>query len=153
MDYRVESVKGFSLAGIRKSITHGDAFSNLWDEFFDMVHESEFVSLGFSKGYGVIIDMDEGSTDYFVGYEFKNEVRARELGLEILEIAEGSYLKLATVGAIPDSIKSGWEYIWGTIFEEGKYKPTEGPSLEVYFEGDLYSKGYEMEIWVPVIEV
>ncbi len=153
MNYKIEFVDSFKVAGVREKIEHGNEFSILWDKFFDTVPESEFKSLGFSKGYGVIINMDEETTDYFVGYEFENEDKVRELGLEILEIDAGSYLKLVTVGAIPDSIKSGWDYIWKTIFESGKYAPTGGPSLEVYFEGDLYAKNYKMEIWVPVVEI
>lgn len=153
MEHRIEHVEGFKLAGVRDKIAHGEAFSDLWDTFFDRVPEEEFKSLGFSKGYGVLINMDEEATDYMVGYEYENEAKVKEMDLAVIEIPSGDYVKLKVVGPIDESIVKGWEYLWGNVLETGEFEALDSPSLEVYFPGDLYSKKYEMEIWVPVRNV
>ena len=84
-------------------------------------------------------------------YDVKEEEKAVKAELEILEIPEAEYAVVKIKGAIPESIHNGWKYIFGTFFPENGYEHSGSPDFEYYYEGDMKSNNYEMELWVPVI--
>ena len=84
------------------------------------------------------------------GYDVKDMNKAKEAGLEILEVPEAEYAVIKLKGAIPECIQEGWKYVTNVFFPEQGYKHAGTPDFEVYSEGNPESIDYEMELWVPV---
>ncbi|QSH93153.1 AraC family transcriptional regulator [Treponema medium] len=85
-------------------------------------------------------------------YDCRNEQRADELGLSVMHIPEAEYAIVQLKGAVPDCIHQGWKYVMETFFPEQGYCHAGTPDFEAYSEGDMYSKDYTMELWVPIVK-
>ncbi len=84
------------------------------------------------------------------GYDICDENKARSFGLEILSVPESEYVVVELIGAAPQSIQAGWKYILEKFFPEHGYKHAGTPDFEAYFEGDVCSSDYKMELWLPI---
>ena len=62
------------------------------------------------------------------------------------------YAVVQLKGSVPNCIHQGWKYVMGTFFPEQGYCYADTPDFEAYSEGDMYSKSYTMELWVPIVK-
>ena len=85
-------------------------------------------------------------------YDTKDVIKAKELGLDILNVTDQEYVVVPIRGAVPTSIHRGWDYVYTIYFPETGYSHADAPSFEVYSEGDMTQDSYEMEIWIPMIK-
>ena len=77
------------------------------------------------------------------GYESPDSfAKAAELGLSVMHIPEAEYAV----------VHQGWKYVMETFFPEQGYCHAGTPDFEAYSEGDMYSKNYTMELWVPIVK-
>lgn len=151
MNMRWEKKKAFRVAGLALHQGKTSDFGGVWKQLMEKAAMQELLSLGSGESYGLCYDFeDKDRFSYMAGFDLQDESKAKHLGLEVLEVPEAEYAVFELVGAIPESIHKGWEYIMGTFFSEGKYEHAGSPDFEYYFEGDMYSPNYRMELWVPV---
>lgn len=78
---------------------------------------------------------------------------AAKLGMEILDVPEAEYAIFKLQGPVPARFHQGWEYAMGTWLSENGYRHAGTPDFENYFEGDLNSLDYKMELWVPIVKI
>ncbi|WP_235860746.1 AraC family transcriptional regulator [Peptoniphilus porci] len=154
MDIKIEKKKAFKVAGVKSDVTKGSNFSKVWDELIEKVPREKFDEFGSGQIYGVGYDYlmdEEDSFIYLAGFDVKDERKAKDLGLEILNIPEKEYAILSLKGSMPECIHEGWKYIISYFFPKEGYRHDESPDFEVYGNGNPTSEDYEMELWVPIV--
>ena len=86
-------------------------------------------------------------------YIVNDAKKAESMGLEVLEINENEYAVVELKGSFPGCIHEGWKYVMEVFFPEHGYRHSESPDFEYYFEGDMYSPDYRMELWIPIVKI
>ena len=81
---------------------------------------------------------------------FIRNLKARSIGLDVLEVEESEYAVVELIGSVPDCIHNGWKYAMEVFFPEHGYVHSGKPDFEYYYEGDMNSKDYKMELWIPI---
>ena len=76
--------------------------------------------------------------------------KARSMGLDVLEVDEAEYAVVELTGSVPDCIHTGWKYAMEVFFPEHGYVHSGKPDFEYYYEGDMHSPDYKMELWIPI---
>ena len=92
----------------------------------------------------------ENKINYMACYHVSDIAKAREMGLEVKEIRAAEYAILSLKGAVPGCIHEGWKYAMEVFLPEQGYVHAGTPDFEVYFDGDMYSPDYKMELWIPL---
>ena len=77
-------------------------------------------------------------------------VRGGSMGLDVLEVEEAEYAVVELIGSVPDCIHNGWKYAMEVFFPEHSYVHSGKPDFEYYYEGDMHSNDYKMELWIPM---
>lgn len=156
MKFRIERKPSFMFYGVSKSIStkNGSNFEEIprfWNEvmengsFQDMMKISEN---GNSIGACLPINSDKkDSFEYVIGSFCKNEVS----DYKNYDVEEHQWAVFELNGPISDVLQTTWKKIFNTWFPKSGYKHGHAPELEVYYPGDVNSKGYYMEIWIPII--
>lgn len=151
MNARIEVKKAFKVAGVKKENINSKLCPEVWEELFSKADYNELSSLGNKMNYGVCYDVqDVNKINYMAGFDVEDIEKAKKLGLEIMEIPQAKYACIELVGKVPDSIHFGWKFAMETFLPENGYKHSGSPDFEVYFEGDMYSDDYVMELWIPI---
>ena len=111
----------------------------------------ELASLGSDQSMGVCHDVENPSTiNYMAGHIVNDVDKATSMGLDVLEVEEAEYAVVELVGSVPECIHNGWKYAMEVFFPEHGYIHSEKPDFEYYHEGDMHSKDYKMELWIPI---
>ena len=161
MDIKIMKKSAFKIAGVAERVEEGGDFPNVWDKLFKKVSEEKLESLGNGQSYGACYEIEKNEKEnpeskytvsYMAGYDVQNIDKAKDLGLSILEVPEAEYAVVKLKGIVPNCIHKGWKYVTGMFFPEQSYRHAGTPDFEVYSEGDMYSPGYEMELWVPIVK-
>ena len=84
------------------------------------------------------------------GYIVNDVDKATSMGLDVLEVEEAEYAVVELVGSVPECIHNGWKYAIEVFFPEHGYIHSAKPDFEYYYEGDMHSKDYKMELWIPI---
>ncbi|WP_373778308.1 GyrI-like domain-containing protein [Glaesserella sp.] len=151
MNIRIETKPAFKVAGLMVQATPQTDFFKLWQQLYEMGSHETFAEMGSGQSFGACYEMSShGSFKYLAGYDICDENKARSFGLEILSVPESEYVVVELIGAAPQSIQAGWKYILEKFFPEHGYKHAGTPDFEAYFEGDVCSSDYKMELWVPI---
>lgn len=125
--------------------------SETWNGLFKQVPIEKLEQMGSGQSFGVCYDIKNvNAINYMAGYDVKDKERAKELCLEVMEIPDNEYAIVKLKGPIPKCIHEGWKYLMEVFFPETGYEHSGDPDFEVYYEGDMSSPEYEMELWVPV---
>lgn len=153
MDIKIERKKGFRIAGIKSENIDASQISQTWDLLFSNNSLEKLKMLGSGKCFGACCENSKmNNIHYMAGYDVKNIIKAKNLGFDVLEVKDAEYAVIKLKGAVAKCIQEGWKYVMEVFFPEQGYKHAGTPDFEYYFEGDLYSDDYEMELWVPIIK-
>ena len=151
MDVKIQKKSGFAVAGVKLENIDSASCPAVWDQLFAKWSHETLSRLGNGQSYGMCFDMKNGNKiNYMACYHVNDIPKAREMGLEVVEIKEAEYAVLSLEGAIPDCIHEGWKYAMEVFLPEQGYMHAGTPDFEVYFKGDMYSPGYTMELWIPI---
>ena len=153
MDIKIQKKPAFIVAGVLLEAIDNSQCPSAWEQLYE-THSFELLE-GFGNGqsFGVCSDVKEGEIiNYMAAYDVTDKVKAEELGLSIKEIPAAEYAIVPVKGAIPTSIHNAWKYVLEVFFPETGYRHSGAPDFEVYFEGDMSSQDYQMELWIPVIK-
>lgn len=154
MNIKIEKKKGFVVAGINKENIPSSLCTSTWQELHSKYHHEDFLKIGNGQSIGVCHDVkDPNKINYFAGYICDNLPLAKEMGLDVLEVDSAEYAVVELTGAVPDCIHQGWKYVMEVFFPEHGYMHSGSPDFEYYYDGDMQSSDYKMELWIPVVKV
>ena len=151
MNIKIETKPSFKVAGVLKENIDSNQCPSTWDELYSKYSFDQLESFGNGQSLGVCYE-NEGNDkiNYMAGYNVLDDAKARNLGLDILEVKESEYAVVPVKGSVPDSIHQAWKYLLEEFFPENGYKHSGLPDFEVYTENDIHDPNYEMELWVPI---
>ena len=153
MEVKIEKKSGFTLAGIQVDADRTSDFPKVWNSLFEKASHEELAKLGNGRSFGICSEVKDGKTfTYAAAYDCRDAQKATELGLSVIHIPEAEYAVVQLKGSVPNCIHQGWKYVMETFFPEQGYCHAGTPDFEAYSEGDMYSKNYMMELWVPIVK-
>ena len=153
MEVKIEKKSGFTLAGIQVDADLTSDFPKVWNSLFEKASHEELAKLGNGRSFGICSEVKDGKTfTYAAAYDCRDAQKATELGLSVIHIPEAEYAVVQLKGSVPNCIHQGWKYVMETFFPEQGYCHAGTPDIEAYSEGDMYSKNYMMELWVPIVK-
>ena len=151
MNITIQKKKAFTVAGINEQNINSSLCPSIWDKLYEKYSHDELVSLGSGQSMGVCHDVENLSTiNYMAGYIVNDADKATSMGLDVLEVEEAEYAVVELVGSVPECIHNGWKYAMEVFFPEHGYIHSGKPDFEYYYEGDMHSKDYKMELWIPI---
>ena len=151
MNITIQKKKAFTVAGINEQNINSSLCPSIWDKLYEKYSHDELVSLGSGQSMGVCHDVENLSTiNYMAGYIVNDADKATSMGLDVLEVEEAEYAVVELVGSVPECIHNGWKYAMEVFFHEHGYIHSGKPDFEYYYEGDMHSKDYKMELWIPI---
>lgn len=151
MNITIQKKQAFTVAGVNEQSINSSLCPSVWDKLYEKYSHDELASLGNGQSVGVCHDVENSSTiNYMAGYIVNDVDKARSMGLDVLEVDEAEYVVVELVGSVPESIHNGWKYAMKVFFPEHGYIHSGKPDFEYYHEGDMHSKDYKMELWIPI---
>ena len=151
MNITIQKKQAFTVAGVNEQSINSSLCPSVWDKLYEKYSHDELASLGNGQSVGVCHDVENTSTiNYMAGYIVNDVDKARSMGLDILEVDEAEYAVVELTGSVPDCIHTGWKYAMEVFFPEHGYIHSGKPDFEYYHEGDMHSKDYKMELWIPI---
>lgn len=151
MNITIQKKQAFTVAGVNEQSINSSLCPSVWDKLYEKYSHDELASLGNGQSVGVCHDMENSSTiNYMAGYIVNDVDKARSMGLDVLEVDEAEYVVVELVGSVPECIHNGWKYAMEVFFPEHGYIHSGKPDFEYYHEGDMHSKDYKMELWIPI---
>ena len=151
MNITIQKKKAFTVAGVNEQSINSSLCPNVWDKLYEKYSHDELASLGSGQSMGVCHDVENSSTiNYMAGYIVNDVDKATSMGLDVLEVEEAEYAVVELVGSVPECIHNGWKYAMEVFFPEHGYIHSGKPDFEYYYEGDMHSNDYKMELWIPI---
>ena len=151
MNITIQKKKAFTVAGVNEQSINSSLCPNVWDKLYEKYSHDELASLGSGQSMGVCHDVENpGKINYMAGYIVNDVDKAISMGLDVLEVEEAEYAVVELMGSVPDCIHNGWKYAMEVFFPEHGYVHSGKPDFEYYYEGDMDSKDYKMELWIPI---
>ena len=151
MNVTIQKKKAFTVAGVNEQNISSSLCPSIWDKLNEKYSHDELADLGSGQSVGVCHDVKNPSTiNYMAGYVVTDEDKARSMGLDVLKVEEAEYAVVELIGSVPDCIHNGWKYVMEVFFPEHGYVHSGKPDFEYYYEGDMDSKDYKMELWIPI---
>lgn len=140
----------FLVAGKTVEATENSDFSAMWQELFAGLNEEQKQACAKLQAVGVIMPTaeDEGFT-YTAGFMVQSIAEVSALGFTGVVVPAAMYATVLVTGAVPGSIKPGFEYLYSEFIPSKGAQPT-GVNLEVYGPGDRNSEEYRMYLWSAV---
>lgn len=151
MNITIQKKKAFTVAGVNEPNINSSLCPSVWDKLYKKYSHEELVRLGEGQSVGVCHDVESPSTiNYMAGYVVIDTDKAKSMGLDVLEVEEAEYAIVELTGSVPECIHNGWKYAMEVFFPEHGYVHSGSPDFEYYYEGDMDSKDYKMELWIPI---
>ena len=151
MNITIQKKQAFTVAGVNEQSINSSLCPSVWNKLYKKYSHDELASLGSDQSMGVCHDVENSSIiNYMAGYIVNDVDKATSMGLDVLEVEEAEYAVVELVGSVPECIHNGWKYAMEVFFPEHGYIHSEKPDFEYYYEGDMHSKDYKMELWIPI---
>lgn len=153
MNVTIKKKKAFTVAGVNEQNIDSSLCPAVWNKLYKKYSHNELASLGKGQSIGVCHDVKNPATiNYMAGYIVDDSDKAKIMGLDVLEVEEAEYAIIELTGRVPECIHNGWKYAMEVFFPEHGYVHSGKPDFEYYFEGDMKSKDYKMELWIPIVK-
>ena len=151
MNITIQKKQAFTVAGVNEQSINSSLCPSVWDKLYEKYSHDELASLGNGQRVGICHDVENPSTiNYMAGYIVTGADKARSMGLDVLEVEEAEYAVVELIGSVPECIHNGWKYAMEVFFPEHGYIHSGKPDFEYYYEGDMHSNDYKMELWIPI---
>ena len=151
MNITIQKKKAFAVAGVNEQSINSSLCPSVWNKLYEKYSYDELASLGSGQSMGVCHDVENPSIiNYMAGYIVNDVDKAISMGLDVLKVEETEYAVVELIGSVPDCIHNGWKYAMEVFFPEHGYVHSGKPDFEYYYEGDMDSKDYKMELWIPI---
>ena len=153
MNITIQKKNSFTVAGRNEQNINSALCPSIWEKLYEKYSHDELASLGEGQSVGVCHDVENPSIiNYIAGYIVTDVDKVKSMGLDILEIKEAEYAIVELTGSVPECIRNGWKYAMEVFFPEHGYVHSGSPDFEYYYEGDVDSKDYKMELWIPIVK-
>ncbi|MGL5440530.1 MAG: AraC family transcriptional regulator [Filifactoraceae bacterium] len=153
MNITIQKKKAFTVAGVNEQNINSSLCPDIWDKLYGKYSHDELKKLGEGKSVGVCYDVENPSTiNYMAGYIITDIDKAKSMALDVLEVEEAEYAVVELIGSVPECIHKGWKYVMEVFFPEHSYAHSGKPDFEYYYEGNMDSKDYKMELWIPIVK-
>ncbi len=151
MNITIQKKKAFTVAGVNEQNINSSLCPSVWDKLYRKYSHDDLARLGEGQSVGGCHDVESPSTiNYIAGYIVTDIDKAKNMDLDILKVEEAEYAVVELVGSVPECIHDGWKYVMEVFFPEHGYAHSGKPDFEYYYEGDMDSKDYKMELWIPI---
>lgn len=153
MTIRIEQKDVFTVAGINENNITSERCPSVWKKLYGHYSHEQLTALGNGQSIGVCHDIEDPSTiNYMAAYIINDRDKAEKMGLTILDVAPAEYAVIDLKGSVPDCIHEGWKYALEVFLPEHGYVHSGAPDFEYYYEGDMDSPDYQMELWIPIVK-
>lgn len=153
MNVTIQKKGSFTVAGFNEENINSSLCPKVWNKLYEKYSHEELASLGDGESVGICHDVESPNViNYMAGYIVTDVDKAKSMGLDILEVEEAEYAIVELKGVVPECIHSGWKYVMEVFFPEHGYVHSGTPDFEYYYEGDMDSKDYKMELWIPIVK-
>lgn len=151
MNITIQKKKAFTVAGVNEQNINSSLCPSVWGKLFEKYSHDELARLGSGQSVGVCHDVENPSTiNYMAGYIVADIEKAKSMDLDVLEVKEAEYAIVELTGRVPERIHDGWKYAMEVFFPEHGFVHSGSPDFEYYYEGDMDSPEYKMELWIPI---
>ncbi len=151
MNITIEKKKAFIVAGVDEQNINSSLCPGVWDKLYEKYNPDELARLGDGQSVGVCHDVGSSSAiNYMAGCIVTDTDKAKSMGLDVLQIEEAEYAVVEVTGRVPECIRNGWKYAMEVFLPEHGYIHSGSPDFEYYYEGDMESQDYKMELWIPI---
>lgn len=151
MKVTIQKKKAFTVAGINEQNINSSLCPSVWEKLYSNFSHDQLSKIGERQSVGVCHDVENpNSINYLAGYIIRDLDKAKQIGLDILEVEEAEYAVVQLVGSVPKCIHDGWKYVMEVFFPEHGYVHSGAPDFEYYCDGDMNLDNYQMELWVPI---
>lgn len=156
MNYRIEKKDAFRIVGRKKHFS-GDveeAFKNVplfWQEVMKSGAIPRMCELLNQEPVGVLGVSTECFKDFDYFIAVATDKKAPE-DMDEYTIPECLWAKFECVGAMPEAMQTLQKRIATEWLPNSGYEYANAPDIEVYPEGDQYSKDYKCEVWLPIVK-
>lgn len=153
MNVTIQKKGSFIVAGFNEENINSSLCPKVWNKLYEKYSHEELASLGDGESVGICHDVESPNViNYMAGYIVTDVDKAKSMGLDILEVEEAEYAIVELKGVVPECIHNGWKYVMEVFFPEHGYVHSGTPDFEYYYEGDMDSKDYKMELWIPIVK-
>lgn len=153
MNVTIQKKGSFTVAGFNEENINSSLCPKVWNKLYEKYSQEELASLGDEESVGICHDVESPNViNYMAGYIVTDVDKAKSMGLDILEVEEAEYAIVELKGVVPECIHNGWKYVMEVFFPEHGYVHSGTPDFEYYYEGDMDSKDYKMELWIPIVK-
>lgn len=153
MNVTIQKKGSFTVAGFNEENINSSLCPKVWNKLYEKYSHEELASLGDGESVGICHDVESPNViNYMAGYIVTDVDKAKSMGLDILEVEEAEYAIVELKGVVPECIHNGWKYVMEVFFPEHGYVHLGTPDFEYYYEGDMDSKDYKMELWIPIVK-
>lgn len=153
MNVTIQKKGSFTVAGFNEENINSSLCPKVWNKLYEKYSQEELASLGDGESVGICHDVESPNViNYMAGYIVMDVDKAKSMGLDILEVEEAEYAIVELKGVVPECIHNGWKYVMEVFFPEHGYVHSGTPDFEYYYEGDMDSKDYKMELWIPIVK-
>ncbi|MES9545053.1 AraC family transcriptional regulator [Streptococcus intermedius] len=153
MNITIQKKNSFTVAGRNEQNINSSLCPSVWNKLYGEYRHDELARLGEGQSVGVCYNVEQPSTiNYIAGYIVTDVDKAKSMGLDVLKVEEAEYAIVELTGSVPECIHNGWKYAMEVFFPEHGYVHSGKPDFEYYYEGDMDSKDYKMELWIPIVK-
>ena len=153
MNVTIQKKGSFKVAGFNEENINSSLCPKVWNKLYEKYSQEELASIGDGESVGICHDVESPNViNYMAGYIVTDIDKAKSMGLDILEVEEAEYAIVELKGVVPECIHNGWKYVMEVFFPEHGYVHSGSPDFEYYYEGDMDSKDYKMELWIPIVK-
>ena len=153
MNVTIQKKGSFIVAGFNEENINSSLCPKVWNKLYEKYSQEELASLGDGESVGICHDVESPNViNYMAGYIVTDVDKAKSMGLDILEVEEAEYAIVELKGVVPECIHNGWKYVMEVFFPEHGYVNSGTPDFEYYYEGNMDSKDYKMELWIPIVK-
>lgn len=153
MNVTIQKKDSFTVAGFNGENINSSLCPKVWNKLYEKYSQEELASLGDGESVGICHDVESPNViNYMAGYIVTDVDKAKSMGLDILEVEEAEYAIVELKGVVPECIHNGWKYVMEVFFPEHGYVHSGTPDFEYYYEGNMDSKDYKMELWIPIVK-
>lgn len=156
MNYKIVTKDAFRIVGVKVHLNMKaeECFEKV-PQFWQETVQSDIVpgicSLMDQPPYGLLgvsTCMDGEEMDYYIAVSTQKEAPA---GMEEYLVSAGTWAVFECIGAMPEAIQSIQKRIITEWLPTSGYEYSNGPDIEVYFEGNQQAADYRSEVWLPII--
>lgn len=149
MNYKMEQMDAFKVVGVEQRFQMDTSLQEVpkfWDSFFKQGLHTKVTPM-----FGISFDVDkDGMFPYMIGEVLKPGMKVPE-GMVVRELPALLWARFACTGPMPGAMQSLTKEIYSEwLPTNGTYEVAEYVEIEMYTEGDVTSKDYYSEVWLPV---